>query len=91
MLSYAAALFAISALMFARIYLQSRSGTLYWHIMHCRFPVWDSQQSSLAGRLEDPISWTGSAAQFPGGVYFLKAVQTAFWLLLKTVYIDPIV
>ena len=26
----------------------------------------------------DPISWTGRAAMFLGGVYFLKAVRSSF-------------
>lgn len=74
----ASSLFAVAAILFARIYSQSKSGTLYWYFMALALTA-IGLVSVFFGRVPgDPISWTGRIAQFLGGVYFLKAVQTTF-------------
>ncbi len=79
-LGTAAALFAISSILFARRYFSSRlrSSTLYWYFLALGLTGVGLAAVFFGRAPGDPISWTGRAAMFLGGVYFLKAVHTAF-------------
>ena len=79
-LGSAAALFAASSLIFARRYFssRSRSSTLYWYFLALALTGVGLAAVFFGRAPGDPISWTGRTAMFLGGVYFLKAVHTAF-------------
>jgi hypothetical protein len=72
------ALFAISSLLFARLCFSSRSNTLYWYFLGLGVTSVGLLAIFFGRAPGDPISWTGRAAQFLGGIYFLKAVLTTF-------------
>jgi hypothetical protein len=79
-LGSAATLFVASSILFARRYFfsRSRSSTLYWYFLALGL-TGVGLAAVFFGRVPgDPISWTGRTAMFLGGVYFLKAVHTAF-------------
>ncbi|TMI56589.1 hypothetical protein E6H18_07120 [Candidatus Bathyarchaeota archaeon] len=75
-----AALFAVSSIMFAKRYFssRSRSSTLYWYFLALGLTGVGLAAVFFGRAPGDPISWTGRTAMFLGGVYFLKAVHTAF-------------
>ena len=75
-----AALFAVSSIMFAKRYFssRSRSSTLYWYFLALGLTGVGLSAVFFGRAPGDPISWTGRTAMFLGGVYFLKAVHTAF-------------
>ncbi len=73
-----AALFAISAFMFGQLCFSSRSKILYWYFLALGMTSVGLLAIFFGRAPGDPISWTGRAAQFLGGVYFLKAVLTTF-------------
>ena len=79
-LGSAAALFAVSSIMFAKRYFssRSRSSTLYWYFLALGLTGVGLAAVFFGRAPGDPISWTGRTAMFLGGVYFLKAVHTAF-------------
>ncbi len=79
-LGNAAALFAVSSILFARRYFasRSRSRTLYWYFLALGLTGVGLAAVFFGRAPGDPISWTGRAAMFLGGTYFLKAVHTAF-------------
>ena len=79
-LGSAAALFSISSILFARRYFasRSRSRTLYWYFLALGLTGVGLAAVFFGRAPGDPISWTGRAAMFLGGTYFLKAVHTAF-------------
>jgi len=79
-LGSAAALFAVSSILFARRYFasRSRSRTLYWYFLALGLTGVGLAAVFFGRAPGDPISWTGRAAMFLGGTYFLKAVHTAF-------------
>ena len=78
-LGSAAALFAVSSILFARRYFSgSRSSTLYWYFLALGLTGVGLATVFFGRAPGDPISWTGRAAMFLGGTYFLKAVHTAF-------------
>jgi hypothetical protein len=79
-LGSAAALFAISSILFARRYFFSgaRSSTLYWYFLALGLTGVGLAAVFFGRAPGDPISWTGRSAMFLGGIYFLKAVHTAF-------------
>jgi hypothetical protein len=79
-LGSAAALFAVSSILFARRYFssRSRSSTLYWYFLALGLTGVGLAAVFFGRAPGDPISWTGRTAMFLGGVYFLKAVHTAF-------------
>jgi hypothetical protein len=76
----AAALFAVSSILFATRYFasRSRSRTLYWYFLALGLTGVGLAAVFFGRAPGDPISWTGRAAMFLGGTYFLKAVHTAF-------------
>ncbi len=73
-----AALFAVSSILFARLCFSSKSDTLYWYFLALGMTSVGTLAIFFGRAPGDPISWTGRAAQFLGGFYFLKAVLTAF-------------
>jgi hypothetical protein len=79
-LGSAAALFAVSSILFATRYFasRSRSRTLYWYFLALGLTGVGLAAVFFGRAPGDPISWTGRAAMFLGGTYFLKAVHTAF-------------
>ncbi len=77
-LGSAAALFAVSSLLFARLCFSSRSRILYWFFLALGMTSVGLAAVFFGRAPGDPVSWTGRAAQFLGGVYFLKAVLTTF-------------
>jgi hypothetical protein len=79
-LGTAAALFAVSSILFARRYFfsGSRSRTLYWYFLALGLTGVGVATVFFGRAPGDPISWTGRIAMFLGGTYFLKAVHTAF-------------
>jgi hypothetical protein len=79
-LGSAAALFAVSSILFARRYFssRSRSSTLYWYFLALGLTGVGVAAVFFGRAPGDPISWTGRTAMFLGGTYFLKAVHTAF-------------
>ena len=77
-LGSAAALFAVSSLLFARLYFSSKSPILYWYFLALAMTSVGLLSVFFGRAPGDPISWTGRAAQFLGGVYFLKAVLATF-------------
>ncbi len=79
-LGTAAALFAVSSILFARRYFSSgsRSSTLYWYFLALGLTGAGVAAVFFGRAPGDPISWTGRIAMFLGGTYFLKAVHTAF-------------
>jgi hypothetical protein len=79
-LGSAAVLFAVSSILFARRYFSSgsRSSTLYWYFLALGLTGVGLAAVFFGRAPGDPISWTGRTAMFLGGVYFLKAVHTAF-------------
>ena len=81
-LGSAAALFAVSSIIFAKRYFssrsRSRSSTLYWYFLALGLTGVGLAAVFFGRAPGDPISWTGRTAMFLGGVYFLKAVHTAF-------------
>jgi hypothetical protein len=72
------ALFAVSSVLFARLCLSSKSDTLYWYFLALGMTSMGTLAIFFGRAPGDPISWTGRAAQFLGGIYFLQAVLTAF-------------
>ena len=79
-LASAAAMFGVSALLFTRLYLSSESASsiLYWYILALALTGVGLAAVFFGRAPGDPISWTGRAAMFLGGVYFLKAVRSSF-------------
>ena len=79
-LSSAAAMFGISSLLFARLYFSSESASriLYWYFIALALTGVGLAAVFFGRAPGDPISWTGRAAMFLGGVYFLKAVRSSF-------------
>ncbi len=75
---FSAALFAVSSLLFAKLCFSSRSKILYWYFLALGITSVGELAVFFGRAPGDPISWTGRAALFLGGVYFLKAVVTAF-------------
>ncbi len=73
-----AALFAVASFLFARLCFSSRSNILYWYFLALGMTSVGLLALFFGRAPGDPISWTGRAAQFLGGVYFLKAVLTTF-------------
>jgi len=73
-----AALFAVSSFLFARLCFSSRSRILYWYFLALGVTSVGLLATFFARAPGDPISWIGRTAQFLGGIYFLKAVLTAF-------------
>ncbi len=75
-----ATLFATSSLLFGRLYFssKSKSGVLYWYFLALGLTGLGLAAVFFGRAPGDPISWTGRAAMFLGGVYFLKAVLTTF-------------
>jgi hypothetical protein len=79
-LSSAASAFAVSSLLFARLYLseESPSRILYWYFLALALTGTGLAAVFFGRAPGDPISWTGRTAMFLGGVYFLKAVRSSY-------------
>jgi hypothetical protein len=68
-----------SFLFWARYYAaDSHPRTLYWYFLALGLTGVGLAAVFFGRAPGDPISWTGRTAMFLGGLYFLKAVQTAF-------------
>jgi len=77
-LGSASGLMAVSSIIFARLYLSSRSSTLYWYFLALGLTAAGLGAVFFGRAPGDPISWTGRTAMFLGGVYFVKAVMSSF-------------
>ena len=77
-LESASGLMAVSSGIFARLYLSSRSNILYWYFLALGLTAAGLGAVFFGRAPGDPISWTGRAAMFLGGVYFVKAVSSSF-------------
>jgi len=70
-------LFAISALVFVRLYQNSRSGILFWYSMALALTAVGLGAFYVARLPGDPIAWTGRTATYLGGVYSIIAIWSA--------------
>jgi hypothetical protein len=72
------ALFAVSSVLFARLFSSVKSDTLYWYFLALGMTSIGTLATFFGRAPGDPISWTGRIALFLGGIYFLQAVRTVF-------------
>ena len=77
-LGSASGVLAVCSIVFARLYLISRSNTLYWYFLALGLTAAGLGAVFFGRAPGDPISWTGRTAMFLGGVYFVKAVSSSF-------------
>ncbi len=76
-LGTAAALFAMSSLLFMIFYSKSRSEFLYWYSLALALIAAGLSAVFLQKAVGSPIGWTGRSTQYLGGIYFIIAVLTA--------------
>jgi len=77
-LGSASGVLSVCSIIFARLYLISRSNTLYWYFLALGLTAAGLGAVFFGRAPGDPISWTGRTAMFLGGVYFVKAVSSSF-------------
>ena len=70
-------LFAISSFLFMRLYLDSRSGILFWYSMALALTAIGLAAFYFGRTVGDPIAWTGRIATYLGGIYSLIAIWSA--------------
>ncbi len=73
-------LFTVSAIVFVKLYQDSKSGILFWYSMALALTAIGLGAFYVARIPGDPIAWTGRSATYLGGVYFLFAV----WSTVKS-------
>jgi len=71
-------LFAVSSILFFRLYHDSRSGILFWYSMALALTAIGLAAFYFGRTVGDPIAWTGRIATYLGGIYSLIAVWSAF-------------
>ena len=70
-------LFAISSILFMRLYRDSRSGILFWYSMALALTTIGLAAFYFGRTVGDPIAWTGRIATYLGGIYSLIAIWSA--------------
>ena len=70
-------LFAVSSILFMRLYHDSRSGILFWYSMALALTAIGLAAFYFGRTVGDPIAWTGRIATYFGGVYSLIAIWSA--------------
>jgi PAS domain S-box-containing protein len=70
-------LFALSSVIFLRIYYHSRSNFFYWYSSALTLFAGGLMGVFMMRTLDDPINWIGRMSQYLGGVYLLVAVMIA--------------
>ena len=75
-LGAAVALFAISSLLFLRLYFMSKSDFLYWYSVALALIAVGLSGVLLQKSVGCPIGWAGRSAQYLGGICFFMAVLT---------------
>jgi PAS domain S-box-containing protein len=74
-LGTAAALFAISSVLFMRAFFKSKSDFLYWYFLALALIAVGLTSAFLQKAVGSPFGWAGRFAQYLGSVYFLIAVS----------------
>ena len=75
-LGTAAALFAISSLLFMRAFFKSKSDFLYWYSLALALIAVGLTSVFLQKAVGSPFGWAGRYAQYLGSIYFLIALST---------------
>jgi len=70
-------LFAVSSILFMRLYHDSRSGILFWYSMALALTTIGLAAFYFGRTVGDPIAWTGRVATYLGGIYSLIAIWSA--------------
>jgi hypothetical protein len=70
-------LFAASSILFMKLYLDSRSGILFWYSMALGLTAIGLAAFYFGRTVGDPIAWTGRIATYLGGIYSLIAIWSA--------------
>jgi hypothetical protein len=70
-------LFSASALVFVKLYHDSKSGILFWYSMALALTAVGLGAFYLARVPGDPIAWAGRTATYLGGIYSIIAVWSA--------------
>ncbi len=69
-------LFAISSIIFLRIYFKSRAELIYWYSLSLALIALGAFSFLVMPAPDTPLTWTGRFATYIGGVYMLVAVKT---------------
>jgi len=70
-------LFAVSSLVFMRIYFQSKTDILYWYSLSLALIAVGRCSSLLISEATDvPVQWVGRLSLYLGAVYLLISVLT---------------
>jgi hypothetical protein len=72
----AAVLFALSAIVFMRLYFKTNSNILYWYSLALTLFAFGFLDIFLVKTTGNPLTWIGRSTQYFGGLYFLIAVLT---------------
>ena len=78
-------LFAISSILFMRLYRDSRSGILFWYSMALALTTIGLAAFYFGRTVGDPIAWTGRIATYLGGIYSLIAI----WSASRGLHVSP--
>jgi hypothetical protein len=70
-------LFAVSSILFMRLYHDSRSPILFWYSMALALTAIGLAAFYFGRTVGDPIAWTGRIATYLGGIYSLIAIWSA--------------
>ena len=77
-LGTAIALFIVSGLLFAGLYLLSRARVLYWYLLALFLIATGLIGVLFQKSVGSPIGWLGRGSQYLGGIYLLVAVVSAW-------------
>ena len=77
-LGTAIALFIVSGLLFAGLYLLSRAKVLYWYLLALFLIATGLICVLFQKSVGSPIGWLGRGSQYLGGIYLLVAVVSAW-------------
>jgi hypothetical protein len=70
-------MFGVSSILFMRLYLDSRSGILFWYSMALTLTTIGLAAFYFGRTVGDPIAWTGRISTYLGGIYSLIAIWSA--------------
>jgi hypothetical protein len=70
-------LFAVSSVLFMRLYHDSKSGILFWYSTALALTAIGFAAFYFGRTVGDPIAWTGRVATYLGGIYSLIAIWSA--------------
>ena len=76
-LGTAIALFALSAVLFGRLYFRTRSRFLYWYALALALIAVGLGDVTIIRMVGGPVNWLGRIAIFIGSLYFLFAILAA--------------